>query len=41
MSVSEKFTDQPGIEPAGAIRLLVGHSTNWANESDGEEHWML
>ena len=29
---SEKFTDQPGIEP-GTFRLLVGCSTNWAIES--------
>ena len=35
MSVSEKFTDQPGIEP-GTFRLLVRCSTNWAIESDGE-----
>ena len=38
MSDSEKFTDQPGIEP-GTFRLRVGYSTNWAIESDREEHW--
>ena len=39
MSDSEKFTDQQGIEPV-TFRLLVGCSTNWAIESDGEEHWL-
>ena len=38
MSDSENIAEQPGIEP-GTFRLLVGCSTNWAIESDGEEHW--
>ena len=35
MSDSEKITDQPGIEPE-TFRLLIGCSTNWAIEWDGE-----
>ena len=37
-TASEKFTDHPGIEP-GTFGSLDQCSTNWANESDGEEHW--
>ena len=40
MSVGEKFIDQPGIEP-GTFHLLVRCYTNWAIESDGEEHWFI
>ncbi len=39
MIASEKIsTDHSGSEP-GTLRLLVRCSTNWINESDGEEQW--
>ena len=35
----KKSTEHPGFE-SGTFSLLVLCSTNWANESDGEEQWL-